>query len=37
MGWLFRLEAEDAKEDGDNGNTVQWRKFHQPNTGSTTA
>jgi hypothetical protein len=37
MFWLFHLEAADTKEDGDNGNTAQWRKFHQPNTGSTTA
>jgi len=37
MVWLFRLEAADAEEDEDNGNTAQWRKFHQPNTGSTTA
>jgi hypothetical protein len=37
MVWLFRLEAADSKENGDNGNTAQWRKFHQPNTGSTTA
>lgn len=36
MSWLFRLEAADAKEDGENGNTAQWRKFHQPNTGSKT-
>jgi hypothetical protein len=37
MVWLFRLESTDAEKDGDNSNTAQWRKFHQPNAGLTTA